>query len=83
MAPARVTDAVPAGSVFAPFHWGPLWSTDSTPNLAASEAFDARSKEPELKFAAVRLEHADAPIVEPGGEPVGAVSDAPVASATS
>ena len=83
VAPARVTDAVPAGSVFAPFHWGPLWASDSTPNLAASEAFDARSKEPELKFAAVRLEHADAPIVEPGGEPVGAVSDAPVASATS
>ena len=83
VAPARVTDAVPAGSVFAPFHWGPLWSPDSTPNLAASEAFDARSKEPELKFAAVRLEHAGEPLVEPVGEPVGAVANAPVASATS
>ena len=55
-APARVTDAVAPGAVFAPFHWGPLWSAESTPNLAATEAFDARSKEPELKFAAVRLE---------------------------
>ena len=58
VAPARVTDAVIPGAVFAPFHWGPLWAADSTPNLAASEAFDARSKEPELKFAAVRLEPA-------------------------
>ena len=56
MAPARVTDAIAPGAVFAPFHWGPLWSAESTPNLAATEAFDARSKEPELKFAAVRLE---------------------------
>ena len=58
VAPARVTDAVPPGSVFAPFHWGPSWAPDSTPNLAASEAFDPRSKEPELKFAAVRIEPA-------------------------
>ena len=56
VAPARVTDAALPGTVFAPFHWGPRWAAESTPNLAASEAFDARSKEPELKFAAVRLE---------------------------
>ena len=59
-APARVTEAVAPGAVFAPFHWGPLWSAESTPNLAAAEAFDARSKEPELKFAAVRLEAVEA-----------------------
>ena len=55
-APARITDAVAPGALFAPFHWGPAWAPDSSPNLVASEAFDARSKEPELKFAAVRLE---------------------------
>ena len=58
--PARVSDNVPCGTVFAPFHWAQSWAADSTPNLAASEAFDPRSKEPELKFAAVRLAKAEA-----------------------
>ena len=58
--PARVSDDVPPGSVFAPFHWAQSWAADSTPNLAASEALDPRSKEPELKFAAVRLAKAEA-----------------------
>ncbi|MDE2966159.1 MAG: nitrate reductase [Chloroflexota bacterium] len=53
---ARVNETIRAGSVFAPFHWGSLWSDDGPSNASASEAFDPRSKQPELKFAAVRVE---------------------------
>jgi assimilatory nitrate reductase catalytic subunit len=54
--PARVTSRIRAGTVFAPFHWGALWAEDTSPNRATNEAFDARSKQPELKYAAVRVE---------------------------
>ena len=53
---ARVTDAIRAGSVFAPFHWGSLWAENGAANASASDALDPRSKQPELKFAAVRVE---------------------------
>ena len=53
---ARVTDAIRSGAVFAPFHWGELWNRHAVTNAATSEATDARSKQPELKFAAVRVE---------------------------
>lgn len=53
---ARVSESIRAGSVFAPFHWGSLWSDDGSSNSSASEAVDPRSKQPELKFAAVRVE---------------------------
>ena len=53
---ARVNETIRAGSVFAPFHWGSLWSDDGPSNASASEAVDPRSKQPELKFAAVRVE---------------------------
>ena len=53
---AQLSKAIRPGTVFAPFHWGALWNARSVVNLATSEAFDPRSKEPELKFAAVRLE---------------------------
>ncbi len=54
--PARVSSAIRPGVVFAPFHWGALWSKDSVANQVTSDALDPRSKEPELKFAAVRVE---------------------------
>ena len=54
--PARVTTAIRAGSVFAPFHWGSLWSDRGSANASASEAVDPRSKQPELKYAAVSVE---------------------------
>ena len=57
---ARVTEAIRAGSVFAPFHWGSLWADHASSNLSASESVDPRSKQPELKFAAVRVEPAPA-----------------------
>jgi anaerobic selenocysteine-containing dehydrogenase len=53
---ARVTDAIRSGAVFAPFHWGELFNRHAITNNATSEAIDARSKQPELKFAAVRVE---------------------------
>ncbi|MYJ58228.1 MAG: hypothetical protein F4088_05025, partial [Chloroflexi bacterium] len=53
---ARVSETIRAGSVFAPFHWGALWSDDGPSNASAGEAVDPRSKQPELKFAAVRVE---------------------------
>ena len=55
-APARLTDRIRGGAVFAPFHWGELWSRRAVTNAATSESTDARSKQPELKFAAVRVE---------------------------
>lgn len=53
---ARVNETIRAGSVFAPFHWGSLWADNGSSNASASEAVDPRSKQPELKFAAVRVE---------------------------
>jgi anaerobic selenocysteine-containing dehydrogenase len=54
--PARLSRSIRPGTLFTPFHWGALWDSRSVANLATSEAFDPRSKEPELKFAAVRVE---------------------------
>lgn len=53
---ARVSRAIRPGTVFAPFHWGSLWGAQSEVNVATSESYDPRSREPELKFAAVRVE---------------------------
>ena len=55
-APVRITDAIRAGSLFAPFHWGALWAENGSANASANDAVDPRSKQPELKFAAVRVE---------------------------
>lgn len=57
---ARVTDSIRPGAVFAPFHWGELWGRRSVTNVATSEALDPRSKQPELKFTAVRVEPVNA-----------------------
>ena len=54
--PARTSKSIRPGTVFAPFHWGSLWNERSVANLATSETVDPRSKEPELKFAAVCVE---------------------------
>ena len=53
---ARVDRAVRPGTVWAPFHWGSLRHGGGPVNAVTSEAFDPRSKQPELKFAAVRVE---------------------------
>jgi anaerobic selenocysteine-containing dehydrogenase len=54
--PARRTSAIRPGTLFTPFHWGALWARRSAANLVTNEAYDPHAKEPELKFAAVRVE---------------------------
>ncbi|MDA0353304.1 MAG: nitrate reductase [Chloroflexi bacterium] len=56
---ARVTDSIREGAVFAPFHWGAEWGRRGVANAVTSEAIDPRSKQPELKYAAVRVERID------------------------
>lgn len=54
--PLRLSAAVRRGTLFAPFHWGALWDERAVANRVTNEASDPRSKQPELKFAAVRVE---------------------------
>ncbi|MEM6391751.1 MAG: nitrate reductase [Planctomycetota bacterium] len=54
----EVTDTVRRGLVFVPFHWGETFHPQTNINASTSPAFDAVSKQPELKYAAVRLEPA-------------------------
>ncbi|MDQ3768779.1 MAG: nitrate reductase, partial [Actinomycetota bacterium] len=57
---ARVTDGVPAGVAFAPFHWGAahLPPGDAPLNELVGVALDPTSKQAELKATAVRVEPA-------------------------
>ena len=55
---AMVTEDIEPGTVFAPFHWGDLWTEGGSLNETTHDAADPISKEPELKGAAVRLEPA-------------------------
>ncbi|MBN4061143.1 nitrate reductase [bacterium AH-315-I18] len=52
----RVTDTIRRRLVFMAFHWGQLFDTYSNINAAVGSEVDAVSKQPELKFCAVRLE---------------------------
>ena len=54
--PLRLSAATRAGTLFAPFHWGALWDDRSVANRLTNDALDPRSKQPELKFSAVRVE---------------------------
>jgi anaerobic selenocysteine-containing dehydrogenase len=51
-----VTESVEPGTVFAPFHWGDLWTNGGSVNDATHDAADPVSGQPELKGAAVRVE---------------------------
>lgn len=51
----RVTETIKSGTCFMPFHWGGLWG-NAVVNQTTVDAFDPVSKQPELKFCAVRLE---------------------------
>ncbi|HET7480422.1 MAG TPA: nitrate reductase [Rubrobacteraceae bacterium] len=53
-----VTEDIEASTVFAPFHWGDLWTDGGSLNNTTHDAADPISKQPELKGAAVRLEPA-------------------------
>ncbi len=53
---ARVTDAIRAGTVFLPMHWGPLLGgADGRVNAVTSDRCDPVSREPDLKYAAVAV----------------------------
>ena len=56
--PVRISPALAEGVAFAPFHWGALHAPPGagTVNDLTNPAVDPESKQPELKFAAVRLE---------------------------
>jgi anaerobic selenocysteine-containing dehydrogenase len=54
----EVGDVVAPGTVALPFHGAPLWSRGGWANALTVAALDPRSKQPELKHAAVRLERA-------------------------
>ena len=56
-AKGRLTETIKPGTCFMPFHWGSLRG-EAVVNHATIEAFDPVSKQPELKFCAVRIEKA-------------------------
>ena len=53
--PAVVTDRVPPGNCFAPFHWNDVFGDDLAINAVTSDAVDPVSLQPEFKFSAVAL----------------------------
>ncbi len=59
VARAVVTDEMRAETVFAPFHWGDLWTEGGSVNDATHDERDPVSRQPELKGAAVRVEPVD------------------------
>ena len=67
---ARVTDAVPPGVAFAPFHWGALHlaAGEHALNEVTSPALDPVSRQAELKATAVRVERL--PRLRPGAASV-------------
>ncbi len=54
--PARLSDDVPPGMVFIPFHWGDLFGEGNAANYLTISALGRVAKQPELKFCAVNLE---------------------------
>jgi ferredoxin-nitrate reductase len=55
---AKVTDAVPLGTLFAAFHWGDMFAAETGINYLTHSATDPISKQPEFKYCAVALERA-------------------------
>lgn len=65
--PAVVSERVRRGDLFAPFHWNDEHGEYVTVNAVTSDAVDADSAQPELKFAAVTLRRIG-PAAAPAGE---------------
>lgn len=66
--PVTVSDRVPAGTCFAPFHWNDVFGEYLAVNAVTNDAVDPLSFQPELKACAVAL--TPVAVVEP--EPSGA-----------
>ncbi|CAN7200316.1 sulfite reductase subunit alpha [Paraburkholderia sp. SIMBA_054] len=62
--PAIVTERVRPGNCFAPMHWNDVYGDDLCINAVTSDAIDAISQQPELKFCAVALARVEADVVE-------------------
>ncbi|MEM5366853.1 sulfite reductase subunit alpha [Paraburkholderia azotifigens] len=62
--PAVVTERVRAGNCFAPMHWNDVYGDDLCINAVTSDAIDAISQQPELKFCAVALTRVEAETAE-------------------
>jgi ferredoxin-nitrate reductase len=56
--PARLSETLRPGLLFAPFHWGDLWGPDRAINYLTIAALDPQSNQPELKYCAVAVEPA-------------------------
>ncbi len=52
---AHVTDAVPPGVLFMPFHWGDAFAEGVAANYLTIADIDPISKQPELKYAAANI----------------------------
>lgn len=76
-AQVRITEAVPIGTCFAPFHWGRQSGDKRAANNLTNRAMDPVSKQPELKFAAINLRRVDAPSKGDQPPPI-AIAVAPV-----
>ncbi|MDH5835003.1 nitrate reductase [Luteimonas kalidii] len=57
--PLELSDEVGSGTVFAAMHWSGQHLSSGGINEVSQPAVDARSRQPELKHAAVRVERAD------------------------
>ncbi|MDN5698158.1 MAG: hypothetical protein L0G70_09335, partial [Rubrobacter sp.] len=53
---ASLTQNIEPGTVFAPFHWGELWTAGGSVNDATHGIYCPASKQPELNGAAMRVE---------------------------
>jgi ferredoxin-nitrate reductase len=58
--PVKVSNAVPPGLVFVPFHWGDLFAENNAANYLTISATGRVAKQPELKFCAVNVERVPA-----------------------
>jgi ferredoxin-nitrate reductase len=53
--PVRLSDRLPPGLVFVPFHWGDLFGEGNAANYLTISATGRVAKQPELKYCAVAL----------------------------
>ncbi|MEM9882136.1 MAG: nitrate reductase [Planctomycetota bacterium] len=67
LAEVKPVASIRRGLVFVPFHYGATLHGQTAANHATHRAVDPKSKQPELKHAAVRLEPAEAPVFERAG----------------